>query len=131
MVGLDGEKMSKSRGNLVLVSALRRAGVGPMAIRLALLDHHHTEDWMWTDEGLSRALQRLERWRQALLANRGPDPDQAIDDVRAALADDLDSPRALAAVDRWACQALTRGGVDPVAPGQLRAAVDALLGIRL
>ncbi|MGN6754575.1 MAG: cysteine--1-D-myo-inosityl 2-amino-2-deoxy-alpha-D-glucopyranoside ligase [Intrasporangium sp.] len=131
MVGLDGEKMSKSKGNLVLVSALRRAGVDPAAIRLALLDHHHTEDWMWTDEGLARAQERLARWREALLADRGPDPDQAIDDIRAALADELVSPRALAAVERWVCLALTRGGVDPEAPGQLRTAVDALLGVRL
>ncbi len=49
MVGLDGEKMSKSRGNLVFVSTLRNSGVDPMAIRLALLSHHYREDWMWTD----------------------------------------------------------------------------------
>ncbi len=131
MVGLDGDKMSKSRGNLVLVSTLRRAGVDPMAIRLALLEHHHTADWMWTDQGLERAVERLARWREALLADRGPDPDQAVHDLRAALADDLDSPSALEAVDRWACQSLTHGGDDPEAPGALRDAVDALLGVRL
>src|SRR4051812_33102499 len=48
MVGLDGEKMSKSRGNLVFVSALRREGVDPMAIRLALLSQHYRTDWMWS-----------------------------------------------------------------------------------
>src|SRR5581483_11488455 len=47
MVGYDGEKMSKSKGNLVLVSALRDAGVDPMAIRLALLAHRHDEAWEW------------------------------------------------------------------------------------
>ena len=50
MVGLDGEKMSKSKGNLVFVSKLRAAGVDPMAIRLALLAHHYRDDWDWTDE---------------------------------------------------------------------------------
>jgi L-cysteine:1D-myo-inositol 2-amino-2-deoxy-alpha-D-glucopyranoside ligase len=55
MVGLDGEKMSKSRGNLVFVSALRRSGVDPMAIRLALLRHHLREDWDWSDELLIAA----------------------------------------------------------------------------
>ena len=40
MVRLDGEKMSKSRGNLVFVSRLRNAGVEPAAIRLAILAHH-------------------------------------------------------------------------------------------
>ena len=131
MVGLDGEKMSKSKGNLVLVSALRRSGVDPMAIRLALLEQHHGADWMWTDECLERAQRRLSTWRSALSVDGGPEADQTIEDVRAALADDLDSPRALEAVDRWACQSLTRGGVDPAGPGLLARAVDALLGIRL
>jgi len=45
LVGYLGEKMSKSRGNLVFVSALRRAGVDPAAIRLALLAHHYASDW--------------------------------------------------------------------------------------
>jgi L-cysteine:1D-myo-inositol 2-amino-2-deoxy-alpha-D-glucopyranoside ligase len=131
MVGLDGEKMSKSKGNLVLVSALRQAGVDPMAIRLALLEQHYTRDWMWTDAYLERAERRLATWRSALSVDGGPDADQTIEDVRAALADNLDSPRALEAVDRWACQSLSRGGVDPAGPGLLARAIDALLGIRL
>ena len=59
MVGLDGEKMSKSKGNLVFVSAFRAAGVDPMAIRLALLSHHYRDDWEWTDELLASAEDRL------------------------------------------------------------------------
>ena len=103
MVGLDGEKMSKSRGNLVLVSdAARCQGVDPMAIRLALLARHHRDDWMWEDGQLTEAQQRLATWRAALSGNGGPVADQTVDDMRAALADDLDSPRALEAVDRWA-----------------------------
>jgi L-cysteine:1D-myo-inositol 2-amino-2-deoxy-alpha-D-glucopyranoside ligase len=131
MVGLDGEKMSKSRGNLVLVSELRAAGTDPMAIRLALLARHHREDWTWEDGQLTEAQQRLATWRAALSGNGGPVADQTVDDMRAALADDLDSPRALEAVDRWASQSLTRGGEDPGAPGVLGRALDALLGIRL
>jgi L-cysteine:1D-myo-inositol 2-amino-2-deoxy-alpha-D-glucopyranoside ligase len=131
MVGLDGEKMSKSRGNLVLVSELRREGVDPMAIRLALLARHHRDDWIWDDGQLVDAQQRLETWRKALSGNGGPVADQTVDDVRSALADDLDSPRAVAAVDRWASQTLTRGGEDPGAPGVLARALDALLGVRL
>src|SRR5215471_16928994 len=49
MIGLDGEKMSKSRGNLVLISRLRGDGVDPMAIRLALLAGHYRSDRQWTD----------------------------------------------------------------------------------
>src|SRR6478609_3101383 len=131
MVGLDGEKMSKSKGNLVLVSQLRRDGIDPMAIRLALLARHHAHDWIWTHDQLVEAQQRLATWREALSCNGGPVADQTVDDIRAALADDLDSPRALEAVDRWASQALSRGGDDPGAPGILGRALDALLGVRL
>ena len=56
MVALDGEKMSKSRGNLVFVSALRRDGVDPMAVRLALLAHHYRDDWEWTPTLLVEAV---------------------------------------------------------------------------
>ena len=66
MVRLDGEKMSKSRGNLVFVSGLRAAGIDPMAIRLAILAHHYAQDWDWTDEVLGEASDRLERWRHAV-----------------------------------------------------------------
>ena len=131
MVGLEGEKMSKSRGNLVLVSQLRSEGVDPMAIRLALLARRHRDEWMWDDALLADAQARLATWREALSGNGGPVADQTVDDLRAALADDLDSPRALEAVDRWAAQALTRGGDDPGAPGIVGRALDALLGIRL
>jgi L-cysteine:1D-myo-inositol 2-amino-2-deoxy-alpha-D-glucopyranoside ligase len=72
MVGLDGEKMSKSRGNLVFVSRLLEAGTDPMAVRLAILAHHYHEDWDWTDAGLARAAQRLGHWRAALAAASGP-----------------------------------------------------------
>ena len=55
MIGLDGEKMSKSRGNLVFVSKLRGEGVDPMAIRLALLSGHYRTDRAWTADLLSAA----------------------------------------------------------------------------
>ena len=83
MVGLDGEKMSKSKGNLVLVSRLRRDGIDPMAIRLALLARHHAHDWMWTHDQLVEAQQRLATWREALSCNGGPVADQTVDDIRA------------------------------------------------
>ncbi len=71
MVRLDGEKMSKSRGNLVFVSGLLAAGVDPMAIRLAILAHHYAGDWDWTDEGLTAAGTRLARWRRAVAVAAG------------------------------------------------------------
>ena len=71
MVRLDGEKMSKSRGNLVFVSGLLAAGADPMAIRLAILAHHYAGDWDWTDEGLAAADARLARWRRAVAVAGG------------------------------------------------------------
>jgi L-cysteine:1D-myo-inositol 2-amino-2-deoxy-alpha-D-glucopyranoside ligase len=132
MVGLDGHKMSKSRGNLVLVSRLRAAGVEPAAIRLAILAHHYRSDWEWTDAVLGVAQERLARWRAATEAQAGPDAEELLAVVRARLADDLDAPGALAAVDAWVADA-ERGGADAVdgAPRLVRDLVDALLGVTL
>ena len=88
----DGEKMSKSKGNLVFVSALRAAGVDPMAIRLALLAHHYRDDWEWSDELLVSAQGRLSRWREAVRLDAGLNADEVLVQVRAALAQDLDAP---------------------------------------
>ncbi|MBO1750252.1 cysteine--1-D-myo-inosityl 2-amino-2-deoxy-alpha-D-glucopyranoside ligase [Actinotalea sp. BY-33] len=131
MVGLDGEKMSKSLGNLVLVSRLRADGVDPMAVRLGVLAHHYRTDWDWDDEVLATATKRLERWRSAVSGNGGPDPDSTVAAVRAALAADLDAPSALQAVDTWADASLSVGGDVEGAPGIIARMVDALLGVRL
>ncbi|MEV7971654.1 cysteine--1-D-myo-inosityl 2-amino-2-deoxy-alpha-D-glucopyranoside ligase [Cellulomonas sp. NPDC089187] len=135
MVGLDGEKMSKSLGNLVLVSRLRAQGVDPMAVRLAILAHHYAGDWEWTDAVLAEAVARLERWRSAVSGNGGPAADATLAEIRAALADDLDAPRALRAVDAWADRALSGSVPDAElvegAPGVIARAVNALLGVRL
>ncbi len=130
MIGLDGEKMSKSRGNLVLVSKLRAAGVEPAAVRLALLDGHYRADREWTGGRLKAAEARLAEWRAAVGRPTGPAADATLAEVRARLADDLDTEAAVAAVDRWVAQARD-GGDDPNAPGRVRDIVDALLGIAL
>ncbi|QPT53447.1 cysteine--1-D-myo-inosityl 2-amino-2-deoxy-alpha-D-glucopyranoside ligase [Rothia kristinae] len=144
MVGLDGEKMSKSRGNLVLVSTLRQRGEDPRAIRLAILAHHYREDWFWTDELLERSRERLRTWRQALQAAReaeltGPREGEAEADesparrllrqVRERLGDDLDAPGALRAVDAWADQALRGEGAGQA--GLVRDLIAARLGVAL
>jgi L-cysteine:1D-myo-inositol 2-amino-2-deoxy-alpha-D-glucopyranoside ligase len=131
MVGLDGEKMSKSKGNLVLVSKLRADGVDPMAIRLALLSQHYRTDWEWTPAHLEEAERRLETWRSAMSVNTGPNADSTLQRVRELVADDLDTPGALAAVDRWTQECLTHGGDDPAAPGIVARMLDSLLGVRL
>lgn len=135
LVGYEGEKMSKSLGNLVLVSRLREAGHDPMAIRLALLAHHYRTEWEWDETSMPEGEARLVRWRDAVSGNGGPSADATLAAVRAALANDLDAPAALAAVDAWAEVSL-----DPTrdtstdeegAPGIMARTVNALLGVRL
>ena len=138
MVRLDGEKMSKSQGNLVFVSRLIAGGTDPMVIRLTILAHHYRDTWDWTDAGLAAAQARLDRWRAAVAAASAVPGTPAtsatsgtgvLAAVRERLANDLDAPGALAAVDAWADAVLAApGGTDgPV----VRDTVDALLGIAL
>ncbi|WP_228000551.1 cysteine--1-D-myo-inosityl 2-amino-2-deoxy-alpha-D-glucopyranoside ligase [Nocardia australiensis] len=131
LIGLDGAKMSKSKGNLVLVSQLRRAGTDPAAIRLGLLAGHYRSDRMWTDTVLDDAIGRLRLWRRATELESAPAAEDTIARLRQHLADDLDTPKALAAIDNWVRQALDYGGADRSAPSSVAAAVDALLGVRL
>jgi len=95
MVGLGGTKMSKSLGNLVFVGDLLKEWE-PMAVRLALLEHHYRTDWDWEEAGLVRAAERLERWRAA------GDGAGGVEVVRRRLDDDLDAPGALVALDEAA-----------------------------
>jgi L-cysteine:1D-myo-inositol 2-amino-2-deoxy-alpha-D-glucopyranoside ligase len=98
MVFLDGHKMSKSLGNLVFVDALRREW-DSRAIRLALIAHRYRYEWEWTSSDMPDALKRLGVWSES----QGARLDQAvIDDVRSHLDDDLDTPGALAVIDRAA-----------------------------
>ena len=127
MVGLDGEKMSKSRGNLVFVSTLRAAGVDPGALRLALLSAHYRADREWFPSTLAEGEARLADWRGAAARPSGLSGEAMLAELRAALADDLDTPAALALVDAWAAA----DGDDAAAPRLVRDAVDALLGVRL
>jgi L-cysteine:1D-myo-inositol 2-amino-2-deoxy-alpha-D-glucopyranoside ligase len=92
MVRLGGEKMAKSRGNLVFVGDLL-ATYEPAALRLALLDHHYRSELDWEERLVEAATVRLAAWRRA---GQG---DGALGEVRARLDDDLDTPRALRAID--------------------------------
>jgi len=139
MVAYEGQKMSKSLGNLVFVSALRDSGVDPMAIRLAILAHHYRSDWEWTPEVLAAATARLTRWRTAVSSATGsaraagvPAADDVLRTVRERLAEDLDAPGALAAIDAWADAALAaQGSVPPAEARLIRDTADALLGVAL
>ena len=131
MVGLGGEKMSKSKGNLVFVSRVRDDGHDPRALRLALMAHHYRSEWSWTDADLAAGEDRLLRWTFAATAERGPSAAAIVDEVRSALAADLDAPAALAAIDRWADDVAAGVGDDLEAPAQVADLSSALLGVQL
>lgn len=127
MVGYEGEKMSKSRGNLVLVSRLRADGHDPRTIRLALLAHHYRDDWEWHDDEISTAAERLQRWQAACARATAAPAGPVIAALRASLTHDLDAPGALAVLDAWAAT----DGTDEASAAQVALASDALLGIDL
>ncbi|MBO1269078.1 cysteine--1-D-myo-inosityl 2-amino-2-deoxy-alpha-D-glucopyranoside ligase [Arthrobacter cavernae] len=132
MVGLDGEKMSKSKGNLVLVSKLRAAGEEPAAIRLAILANHYRSDWSWTSEGFDAAKERLSTWRAA--RDNAPEGSAAelLGLMRGELANDLNAPGALAAVDAWAARAVhNETPYSAMDSALVSDAVNALLGVEL
>ena len=135
MVGYDGEKMSKSRGNLVFVSALRNSEVDPMAIRLVLLRHHYRDSWEWHDREVFEAVDTLADWRKATSLEAGAAALPVAEEVLAALADDLDAPRAVLAIQSWADATLGSSGLadtsDPAAGALIRDVLDAALGLSL
>ncbi len=125
MVSLDGEKMSKSLGNLIFVSKLRAQGIDPMAIRLVLLSHHYRSDWEWFDSELEQAQERLQNWRLAFSSPLGaPNPIAGLIDR---LTNDLDTPGAIAMIDAWADATLSGIAIEPT--DAVAAAVDSVLGI--
>ncbi|GAA3587104.1 cysteine--1-D-myo-inosityl 2-amino-2-deoxy-alpha-D-glucopyranoside ligase [Klugiella xanthotipulae] len=130
LVAYEGEKMSKSRGNLVFVSALRSAGIDPAIIRLAIAAHHYRTAWEWTDATLTSAADRWATWRASFVDQPSPQKEGAMSSlevlaqVRKALAHDLNTPVALATIDQAA-----HTGVDD--PALLEAAILSLLGISL
>lgn len=121
LIGYQGEKMSKSKGNLVFARDLL-AKYDPAVIRLAVAAHHYRSSWEWNDSLLDRASARLDLWRSASLRGSGTDEmgeASAIDPVRSVLANDLDTPAALELIDEAAAR-----GKNAKAPA-------ALMGIRI
>ncbi|MGI9643710.1 MAG: cysteine--tRNA ligase [Ilumatobacteraceae bacterium] len=98
LIAKDGEKMSKSLGNLVFVDELRTMW-DPRAIRLAIIEHHYRVDWEWDDEVMPRNAARLATWIEHAEPNAA-----LLDEVRACLDRDLDTPCALAAIDAAAAR---------------------------
>lgn len=129
MIGLDGEKMSKSKGNLVFVSRLVASGVDPMAIRWALISDHYRSDRMWSDSILHKAENELAQLKEALNKNTSAPTEDLIKSIVSAISDDLDTPLVLSHLNAWA--ALTREGSHGGNSEELRNVLDALLGLQL
>jgi L-cysteine:1D-myo-inositol 2-amino-2-deoxy-alpha-D-glucopyranoside ligase len=124
MVAYQGEKMSKSLGNLVLVSQLVSGGVDPRVIRLALLAEHYRSDWEWTDDHLRTAGARLKAWETWATHPVAGTDTALLDELRDILADDLDTRTAVRRIDEYVA---SEAPATPV----LVDAIDALLGVRL
>ena len=129
MIGLDGEKMSKSKGNLVFVSKLLSAGVDPMAIRWALLQGHYQKDREWSDNLLSESEVQIATVRRALAQSEVNDPKELIAGIIADLSNNLDTPSALKRLLLWSEQSINAGSVNQ--SGLVSRSIDSLLGLAL
>ena len=129
MIGLDGEKMSKSLGNLVFVSKLIQAGVNPTAIRWALMGHPYADDLMWSDSLIEIASAEVVRLQLNLARMEVAPTDSVISEIIAALSNNLDTPSALDAIRKWMDR--TESGITGGVAGELGRALDTLLGIAL
>ena len=127
MIGLDGEKMSKSKGNLVFVSTLVNSGVDPMVIRFALLSQHYRKDRMWSDSLLQEATVGIAKIRLAFEASSIAPTDAVNAEIVAALSQDLDTPRVFYALEMWAEASI--GGTTGGSAQELKQTLDALLGL--
>jgi len=129
MIGLDGEKMSKSKGNLVFVSKLVADGRDPMAIRWALMQSHYRSDRMWTEDLLITAEKEIGALRKALKQQEVAPTHDLIQQIVQSLANDLDTQSLIQALNNWVNQTIAGGtGGDPKS---LIAVLDALIGIRV
>ena len=129
MVGLDGEKMSKSKGNLVFVSKLLSEGVDPMVLRHALLSEKYDEDRMWSSQTLERSELRVSKVRSALSRIECAPTDEVISSISQSVANDLDTPTALKLLDDWALASFN--GEIGGSVGELSRFIDAALGLAL
>ena len=129
MIGLDGAKMSKSKGNLVFVSKLLENDVDPMIIRWALLTGHYQSDRQWSDDLLKKAESDVELMRTALSRTEVADTDQLLKDLISDLSNNLDTPTALNRLVLWAKKSQKDAAYNQ--SGQVSRAIDSLLGLAL
>jgi L-cysteine:1D-myo-inositol 2-amino-2-deoxy-alpha-D-glucopyranoside ligase len=129
MIGLDGEKMSKSRGNLIFVSQLIREGVDPMAIRAALISDHYQRDRMWSAAALEQAKVFLADLLECLSRTEVAPTKSVIQEMVDALSENLDTPTVFTLLREWCAE--TKRGVTGGSPGEMSRALDTYLGLAL
>ena len=129
MIGLDGEKMSKSKGNLVFVSRLVASGVDPMVIRWALMSDHYRSDRMWSDLVLHKAKDSFTQLKAALSQENSAPTEALINSIVLALSDDLNTPLVVSTINTWSQE--TIAGAKGGNSDELRLVLDALLGIKI
>lgn len=129
LIGLDGEKMSKSRGNLAFLSKLVSKGADPLAVRLALMSHPYSEDRMWTDDQLLMATQFLDRLRLLLSRPEVAPTHEVIQRIIVAMSNNLDTPAVIEFLKTWCHD--TEKGSEGGSAGELSRAIDLLLGIAI
>ena len=129
MIGLDGEKMSKSKGNLVFVSKLRQEGVSPALIRIALFTDRYTTDRMWSRELLDDANKLFARLLSALSRQEVAPTFEVVQEIVNAISDDLNTPKVFELLNSWCLK--TEEGEVGGSPGEISRALDTYLGITL
>ena len=125
MIGLDGEKMSKSKGNLVFVSKLIESGVDPATIRWALLKRHYRSDYMWNRTETDMANEEISNLRAKLESDQIPQTEELTQKITSSIANDLDTPSAITAVNSWAASNGSGGNRE-----ELLKVLDAFLGFK-
>jgi len=105
MVGYQGEKMSKSLGNLVMVDQLMDT-FSPDVLRLYLASHHYREAWSYDEKDLRNYQELAESLSQAARVGSGQggafNPTVYGNEFRESMENDLGTPGALLALQRLA-----------------------------
>ncbi len=129
MIGLDGQKMSKSLGNLVFVSKLMQSGVHPMIIRTALLMQNYSVNRMWSEDLLNRAKVFTSELTMRLSQSECAPTDEVIQGIINALSSNLDTETVFQILQQWISQC--QSGVTGGNPGELSRALDTFLGLAI
>ncbi len=124
-VTVDKRKMSKSLGNTLVVHELLKQWPGEV-LRYVLLSAHYRQPLDWSQNSLEQAQATLDRLYGLLRDHETNHPSEPDGDVIAALEDDLNTPTALAALNRVAREASSEG--TQAALARLRAS-GAVLGL--